>query len=604
LDDLHIRFGGNILGIPIFIFDHPPLTMYLDALSMSVFGVSSLSFRLPSIILGALLVLVIYKFGTEAYTPFVGYLSAFIIAVSGFDIAYSRSARVDEALIFFLFAALLFLYMYVQKSRKRYIYLFGIFAGLSMLTKYTAAIGVFICILFLSLLIRYRSLKVERRHVILSVLLAALLPILHILLAGLVYGPDVYGGLAYMLSQQGGQGGIRISTDLAGMYLFGTDFFMSFGLFTVFFGIVGALRSIKTRTNAEVLLLLWIAVWGSTTLFLSDRSFRYFLPIMPAIVILASKFISDAAEWTGARTRVKFSQITAIALILLIVISNVPAVVSEYRTISNPMEDIGRYIKSHSSQNETVGSEVDEYAQIQLFSDRNVIHIFKTDIYGGQTYLPDLDFKDRLVRLLASKNVSFVVTDKGDLRDDTEYHEKLVSSMMELFPMVKVTELRRSAGDREKILIYIFDTRNLPDVRNPRNTYLIEDTQRYATQKLELAPSNIWVTTLDLKDLISGRKIIIVPDNRSVQQSYFLMESVNRLGYDMYIGKKNSNYTNLFIGKPDIEYLEKLGTEYDFQKILGEHRGAIYYVNGDIVCGGIDDNTMQEVVNQLIKKLG
>jgi hypothetical protein len=610
LDDLHIRFGGNILGIPIFIFDHPPLTMYLDALSMSIFGVSSFSFRLPSIIFGALLVLIIYKFGREAYTRRVGYLSAFIIAVSGFDIAYSRSARVDEALVFFLFAALLFLYMYVQKSRKRYIYLFGIFAGLSMLTKYTAAIGVFVCILFLSLLIRYRSLKVERRHVILSVLLAALLPILHILLAGLVYGPDVYGGLMRLLSKQGGPGGIRISTDPVGMYLFGTDFFMFFGLFTVFFGIAGALRSMKTRTNAEVLLLLWIAVWGSITLFLSDRSFRYFLPMMPAIVMFAAKFISDVAEWVGARTKVRLSQITAIALTLSIVISNVPAVTSEYQTASNPMEDIGRYIKSHSSQNETAGSEVEEYAQIQLFSQRSVIYNFKGDIYGGKTNISDFDFRENLVRFFADKNITFAVADTGDIHEDTEYRERFASSMLELFPLAKIVKVGRSAGD--EILMYIFETEYAPNLRNPRDFYLIRGDvysengtapTSYVTQKLELTPGDMWVTTLDLEDLIASREIIIVPDKWSIQPSYLLMEKLNALGYKAYIGARDGNYTNIFVGKPCSGCMEGLSPDYDFEKIARGHLGAVYYAGGNVVCSGVDGSATQETVNLLIKKL-
>ena len=606
----YTRIGGNIFGVPIFIFDHPPLTMYLDALSMGILGVSSFSFRLPSIIFGALLVLVLYKFGRKVYTPFVGYLSAFIIAISAFDIAYSRSARVDEMLVFFLFAELLCFYMYLQKGRKRYAYLFGIFAGLGMLTKYTAAIGVFICILFLLVLMRYRSLKVERRHVILSVLLAAFFPILHLLLAGLVYGPDVYGGLAYMMSQQGGQGGIRISTDPVGMHLFGTDFFMSFGMFTVFFGIAGALRSIKTRTNAEVLLLLWIVIWGGTALFLSDRSFRYFLPMMPAIVMFAAKFISDVAEWVGARTKVRLSQITAIALTLSIVISNVPAIASEYRTIPNPMEDIGKYIKSHSSQNETVGSEVEEYAQIQLFSQRSVIYNFKGDIYRRETNISDFDFRENLVRFFADKNITFAVADIGDIHEDAEYRKKFASSMLELFPLAKIVKVRRNVGD--EILMYIFETGYAPNLRNPREFYLIKGDVHsgtgtkptsYVTQKLELTPGDIWVTTLDLKDLIASSEIIIVPDKWSIQPSYLLMEKLNALGYKAYIGARHGNYTNIFVGKPCSGCMEGLSPDYDFEKIARGHLGAVYYAGGNVVCSGVDDNTTQEAVNHLIKKL-
>jgi hypothetical protein len=80
------------------------------------------------------------------------------------------------------------------------------------------------------------------------------------------------------------------------------------------------------------------------------------------------------------------------------------------------------------------------------------------------------------------------------------------------------------------------------------------------------------------------------------------LEELNNLGYNAIIGIKN-NFTKIYLGKPAPQYLEGIDPEYDFKNIVGKHRGAVYYAGGNIICGGIDDNSTQEVVNLLIKKL-
>ena len=118
-------------------FDKPPLFYWLSALSMRVFGVSALSARLPSALLGVGLVAATSSLAARAYpeTPRAGLWAGFILATCVQFFLLARAAVTDMTLALTLTLALLGLYAWVQTGRGRWMVLAGGMTGLAALTK-------------------------------------------------------------------------------------------------------------------------------------------------------------------------------------------------------------------------------------------------------------------------------------------------------------------------------------------------------------------------------------------------------------------------------------------------------------------------------------
>lgn len=82
--------------------DHPPMGMWLMALSYTIFGISEFSTRLPSAIAGVFTVLLIYVTAVHLYKKqVIGVVSAVIMASSVWYVLRVRSGNLDALLVFF-----------------------------------------------------------------------------------------------------------------------------------------------------------------------------------------------------------------------------------------------------------------------------------------------------------------------------------------------------------------------------------------------------------------------------------------------------------------------------------------------------------------------
>lgn len=81
-----------------FWYDKPPLFYWMEAASFSLFGVSTLTARLPSALLGAASVLYLYRAARPLLGESAAFLGAFIFASSLETVVLARSAVTDMAL--------------------------------------------------------------------------------------------------------------------------------------------------------------------------------------------------------------------------------------------------------------------------------------------------------------------------------------------------------------------------------------------------------------------------------------------------------------------------------------------------------------------------
>ncbi|MGB9706936.1 MAG: ArnT family glycosyltransferase [Microgenomates group bacterium] len=100
------------------------ITHYLTALSFKIFGINEFSARLPEVIFGTFLILVIYLVGEKIFGKEVGLGAAFLMAFSYIEIAWSRQARGYVILEFFYLLSILFVYLFFSREKLRYFFYF------------------------------------------------------------------------------------------------------------------------------------------------------------------------------------------------------------------------------------------------------------------------------------------------------------------------------------------------------------------------------------------------------------------------------------------------------------------------------------------------
>lgn len=117
-----------------FWYDKPPLFYWLEALSFSLFGISTWAARLPSVLLGAMTPVYLYLSSRKLIGDKSALRGAFICATSLEIIVLARSSVTDTLLAFTLTVALM------SFLRKDYMAAY-IFCGLALLTKGPVGFG-------------------------------------------------------------------------------------------------------------------------------------------------------------------------------------------------------------------------------------------------------------------------------------------------------------------------------------------------------------------------------------------------------------------------------------------------------------------------------
>jgi len=115
---------------------HPPLFYFILKSWASIFGYSEISLRLPSVILGAMTIPVVYLIGKRLAGEKVGIFSALLIATSGLHIYYSQEARMYALSTFLVSMAIYFFLKVKEKARGLDLFLFALSLLLIGLTDY------------------------------------------------------------------------------------------------------------------------------------------------------------------------------------------------------------------------------------------------------------------------------------------------------------------------------------------------------------------------------------------------------------------------------------------------------------------------------------
>ncbi len=153
-------WGGMIRDLVV-DFNHPPLHYVLVHLAFGALDVSPFVARLPSAILGAAAIPVLYLLGRRLYPGATGLVASLLLLFSQQALVFSQTARGYSQLLFFSVAAM-HLYLVALQDRSRAAWYGAVVcATLALYSHFYASFVVAACLLFLLATHRRHSLSIS-----------------------------------------------------------------------------------------------------------------------------------------------------------------------------------------------------------------------------------------------------------------------------------------------------------------------------------------------------------------------------------------------------------------------------------------------------------
>lgn len=140
--------SGDYLNVQInyeFFYEKPPFFIWMQVLSMKIFGINEFAARFPNAVCGILTLLFLYSAGKEEYDKSFGLIWTMVYAGSLLPFLYFKSGIIDPWFNLFIFSGLYcFIAFTAQNKRDRHMLLFSaVLIGLAVLTKGPVAVLIF-----------------------------------------------------------------------------------------------------------------------------------------------------------------------------------------------------------------------------------------------------------------------------------------------------------------------------------------------------------------------------------------------------------------------------------------------------------------------------
>ncbi len=134
-------------------WEKPPLFIWMQVLSMKLFGVNAFAARFPNAMAGVVTLMVLYLIGDRLFSRRFGLIWVLVYAGSILPQFYFRSGIIDPWFNLFIFLGIYFMVLYMEShvKRKEYLHAFlsAVFIGLAVMTK--GPVGLLVLLLSLSI---------------------------------------------------------------------------------------------------------------------------------------------------------------------------------------------------------------------------------------------------------------------------------------------------------------------------------------------------------------------------------------------------------------------------------------------------------------------
>ncbi|MCW3082989.1 MAG: arnT 2 [Bacteroidetes bacterium] len=150
-------------------WEKPPLFIWMQALSMSVFGINAFAARLPDAICGIITLLAVFNIGRKIYNERFGLLWMLAFAGSFLPHFFFKSGIIDPWFNLFIFCSIYYFIIYSDTKSVNRLLLSAVFIGLAVLTKGPAAVLILgLCLVIYRILMRFEPLMTLKHFLIYS----------------------------------------------------------------------------------------------------------------------------------------------------------------------------------------------------------------------------------------------------------------------------------------------------------------------------------------------------------------------------------------------------------------------------------------------------
>jgi 4-amino-4-deoxy-L-arabinose transferase-like glycosyltransferase len=156
-------------------WEKPPLFIWMQVLSMKVFGINEFAARFPNAICGVVTLLVIFHIGRKLRGEYFGLIWVLVYACSILPFFYFKSGIIDPWFNLFVFLGVYYCSQYIlepiPQKKTLFISLSAFFVGLGILTKGPAAMLIFGLTAFIFLIIKMFKVKIKIKHILLFIII-------------------------------------------------------------------------------------------------------------------------------------------------------------------------------------------------------------------------------------------------------------------------------------------------------------------------------------------------------------------------------------------------------------------------------------------------
>ena len=157
-------------------WEKPPLFIWMQALSMKVFGINEFAARFPNAICGIVTLLVLFRLGRSILNSKLGLLWALLYACSILSFIYFKSGIIDPWFNLFIFLGIYNISAFTRSTDKlhryRFVGLSALFIGLAVLSKGPVALLVFGLVTVIYFIVKKFKVKFNLGHVILFLIIS------------------------------------------------------------------------------------------------------------------------------------------------------------------------------------------------------------------------------------------------------------------------------------------------------------------------------------------------------------------------------------------------------------------------------------------------
>jgi len=289
-----------------------PFWYYFPGASVTLFGQSNFSVRLPSVVFGIITIFFVYFLGKAIFNNYVGLLAAVFTSFLKIEILWSRQARPYQLLQLLAVLSLYFFIKALKESGQKKVYFIIFSFTFGFITFLSHPIGLSVIFSLLIYLLFFERIKIKTNFKYYLFCIFAFI-FFCVLLNNLF--PEILNHFVkqtFILKNNFYEVFPRIT--------YYRIFFMKNYLSILFIGFLGFLFSLKKHMRLMFPIILWALVHMGLIVFFQDQVYtRYAYPIFPVLIILFSFGLFRVSKMIALQRQ--YLQLLILSILCLIILT-------------------------------------------------------------------------------------------------------------------------------------------------------------------------------------------------------------------------------------------------------------------------------------------